>query len=1046
MFTVLLVVVVGIIHHTSEPYGTVGISKPAMRVIRILPGLFFARRNLYIPVIVGNVRLFRRNCDFSYNIIFVAALLLLGGIEPNPGPAARQPVVAKPSAVRIGSLNVRSARRKAPLIHNVIVDHSLDVLVVVETWFSVDMPPAIVDDIAPPGFSAVHFMRGSRGGGVSVIYRSSLSASALSTSISSATFESMGLKITSGTSVWNIFGIYRPPPAPNAGFFDELRDFISEVHLMPGLLLLCGDFNCPGDSSDTLDDRLLDVADSFNISICSSTATGLKSDGSPGNLLDFIMHNGTDVVSDFKTANTGVADHLLVMASLRFPKVNAKVVSFTSRNLKRLDFDRFQGELLKCSFISNPSQDVDVFVDQLQDDVTSVLDRLAPIHTTTKRVGQNHESDLSDDAVKAKRYRRKCERRFRRSKNDADRKAYRKATRVANRMIIASAQTGNQTRLNEAAGDQKSIWRISNEILHRKPRSCSIDPDRQANLCISFKTFFINKLLTIRKDIASKLAAYSIAPPLAIPHEVPFLRQFEPVTSAEVIRIISSMKSKSSPLDTIPTTVLKRCVPVFAPSLAHMANLSFQSGIFPAKFKRGHIIPLLKKNDLDAQDPLNYRPITNLSTISKVLERLAMSRIKPFIHHSRNFGIYQSAYRQGHSTETALLRVANDLNVSMESKSCSVLLSLDISAAFDTINTVTLLERLRSDFGIEDSASAWLRSYLVDRECYVAIGGCKSDLWRCDSGVPQGSVLGPLLFSAYVSPISRILDRFGVRYHQYADDTQLYTEIKSLDPSQLRLLADSVSALTHWFLDNGLQLNSGKTEAMIVGTKPGLAKLGSVPTLRIGDGDVVTRDNIKILGVHLDPTLSMSENVKATTKACNFHIWALRHTRRHLTLEATRTIAHGLVTSRLDFCNALLYGTNKSNIAKLQRVQNNLARVVLQAAWRDSPGPLLERLHWLPVCARIDYKIALTTFKVRQTKQPTYLHDLLLEYIPARSLRSGDQTLLRIPLMKSLSACRSFSYAAPTIWNSLNIATRQAASLGCFKSRLKTELFEPARY
>src|SRR5260221_65525 len=131
-------------------------------------------------------------------------------------------------------------------------------------------------------------------------------------------------------------------------------------------------------------------------------------------------------------------------------------------------------------------------------------------------------------------------------------------------------------------------------------------------------------------------------------------------------------------------------------------------------------------------------------------------------------------------------------------------------------------------------------------------------------------------------------------------------------------------------------------------------------------------------------------------------------------------------------------------IAKLQRVQNNLARVVLQAGWRDCPGPLLKKLHWLPVCARIKYKIALTTFKVRNTRKPSYLYDLLLEYIPARSLRSEDQTLLRIPLTRSQTARRSFSCAAPTIWNSLNISTRQAASLGCFKSRLKTALFDPA--
>ena len=158
-----------------------------------------------------------------------------------------------------------------------------------------------------------------------------------------------------------------------------------------------------------------------------------------------------------------------------------------------------------------------------------------------------------------------------------------------------------------------------------------------------------------------------------------------------------------------------------------------------------------------------------------------------------------------------------------------------------------------------------------------------------------------------MSPISRIMEAHGIKYHQYADDTQLYTEVRSLDSTQTEALSKCVSALTFWFLDNGLQLNSNKTEVMILGTRPGLSKLGPVSTLVIG-GDVAVKKSIKILGVHLDPTLSMDNQVKASIKACNYHIRALRHVRRGLTLESAKLIALGLVTSRLDYCNSLLYG------------------------------------------------------------------------------------------------------------------------------------------
>ena len=566
--------------------------------------------------------------------------------------------------------------------------------------------------------------------------------------------------------------------------------------------------------------------------------------------------------------------------------------------------------------------------------------------------------------------------------------------------------------------------------------------NEQSILCISFKDFFISKLIKIGTDISTKLNACRTTL-FDVPLNAVFrLHRFQPVLPSEALEIINTMRCKTSPIDTIPTVVLKRCAEVFATSLAHLANISFESGIFPSTFKLGHVIPLLKKPGLDKKDPANYRPITNLVTISKILERLVLSRIQPHLHSSGNFSSHQSAYRRCHSTETALLKIVNDINTTMESRSCSILLSLDISAAFDTIDIDRLVGRLDSDFGIGGMALAWLRSYLTGRSCYVAIGDSKSETWICDSGVPQGSVLGPILFSAFVSPISRIPGHFRIQYHQYADDVQLYAELRSTDPAHLQHLSDCVAALTHWFLVNGLQLNASKSEAMILGTRQGMSKLNQATLFDINGETVPVKESIKILGVQLDSALSMNIQVKETVKVCNYHIRALRHVRRSVTFEATKTIVHGLVTARLDYCNSLLLGTSKSNIAKLQHVQNDLARVVLRAPWRSSSKPLLEKLHWLPVPERITYKVAVTTFKAHSCEQPAYLHEMLNNYAPARNLRSEDQSLLQIPFFRSSAACRSFCHAAPTIWNGLKLNTRQATSFGGLKSRLKTELFQ----
>src|SRR6218665_2289631 len=185
----------------------------------------------------------------------------------------------------------------------------------------------------------------------------------------------------------------------------------------------------------------------------------------------------------------------------------------------------------------------------------------------------------------------------------------------------------------------------------------------------------------------------------------------------------------------------------------------------------------------------------------------------------------------------------------------------------------------------------------------------------------------------------------------------------------------------------------------------------------------------------------MDKQVNAVVKACNVHIRALRHVRSCLTPEAARTISIGLVTSKLDYCNSLLYGTSGSNLNKLQQLQNDLAHVVLRAPWRCHAAPLLRDLHWLPIRSRIKYKVALMTYKA---KEPSYLYSLLHDYIPTRVLRSSDQHLLENLKSSTAKASRAFRHSAPVVWNNLSANTRCATSPASFKQLLKTELFAAA--
>jgi retron-type reverse transcriptase len=241
-----------------------------------------------------------------------------------------------------------------------------------------------------------------------------------------------------------------------------------------------------------------------------------------------------------------------------------------------------------------------------------------------------------------------------------------------------------------------------------------------------------------------------------------------------------------------------------------IVNNSLQSGNFPKALKTAVIKPLLKKRSLDTSIINNYRPISNLPFISKIIEKVVLQQLNHFLASTGCYDTFQSGFRPLHSTETALIKVVNDIRLNTDSGKTSILMLLDLSAAFDTVDHTILLDRLENWVGLSGTVLNWFRSYLQNRNYFVSIGDFVSESTNVMCGVPQGSILGPSLFNIYMLPLGQIMHNNNIDHHCYADDTQIYVSLSPNDP--VDLLCQCIEQVIDWICQNFLQLNDDKTE------------------------------------------------------------------------------------------------------------------------------------------------------------------------------------------------------------------------------------------
>uniref|UniRef100_A0AAR2KBY1 Reverse transcriptase domain-containing protein n=1 Tax=Pygocentrus nattereri TaxID=42514 RepID=A0AAR2KBY1_PYGNA len=736
-------------------------------------------------------------------------------------------------------------------------------------------------------------------------------------------------------------------------------------------VLITGDFNIHMDiPTNPVTSEFMRMLNSFGLTQHVSGPTHRH-----GHTLDLIISKRIDV-NNTEITDVAISDHFGVFFNMSLSiRTLCEKRTITKRYLSAGSAVAFTDMIQSLPPLSeNANELVETFIHR----VRSCIDVVAPKVTKTisGRIKMPWRNTTS--IIKLRQDCRQAERRWRRSKLVVHFDIYKTTLQTYNSEVKSARKNYYSTLIdstsNNSAALFRSIDRLVNPTSHVFPESVSVEK------CDEFAIFFRDKITNLRQNIAT--STNRLPALISVSHPNCNMSYFKEVDMVTLFDVISSLKSSTCELDPLPTCFFKQVLSSLSNEVLMIVNQSLQLGEFPNILKTAVVKPLLKNRNLDPTFLNNYRPISNLPFLSKIIEKVVSTQLNDYVKVNQINDTFQSGFRALHSTETALVRVVNDLRLNKDAGKLSVLFLLDLSAAFDTVDHEILIDRLQSWVGLSGLVLDWFRSYLTGRDYYVALGTSSSTRQKITCGVPQGSILGPLLFNLYMLPLPHIINKHGISYHQYADDTQLYISLEPKALKSISTLFECIGDIQTWMSDNFLQLNKEKTEVLVIGSD---SQKNDVQTY-LNQMNLKAKQCVKNLGVTFDNELSFKSHIMTTCKTAYFHLRNIAKVRDMLSPADSEKLVHAFITSRLDYCNAVLSALPKSSISHLQRVQNAAARVLTRRRKRDHITPALHSLHWLPVSFRIDFKVLVMVFKCLHGLAPLYLSEMMVRYVPVRSL------------------------------------------------------------
>ena len=925
-------------------------------------------------------------------------------------------------------------------------DLSPDVIAITETWLNTSsfFQPFI------NGYNYVNGYLNKRIGGVGMFIKESIKYKVLNEfSLNTEATEELWIELSPHDSSKMLYSvIYRHPHAKLCGQFKTaFEDTIFKLNSIQKNYFIFGDFNI-----DLCKDSSKDYIDSLLYTGCKQLVKFITHPNpKESSIIDHIYTNCENKSQNVYYLKEDITDHFPILLTIDcFKSKNHKnTIKIMKRNMTNFSESKFSQELYdKLKIFHNDirrkhsDKDINLLFNRFINIFQSVVDNYAPLRPISRKKAKlKHKPWITKGILKSIRTKNKLFKQSLKYKNQISCFLYKNYRNLLTQIINASKKIHYSKFISKSTNKPKLLWKNINNILQYKSLNTkNIESIRDSDNILTQDPLEIgNTMNTFFSSIGTNLGK-SCTPVLDddYPENVKFHNNnffLQPMSNSEVLQILSNIDTnKSNPPDDPPNYFIKLAKSIITPVLTDLINLVFKTGTFPDKLKFANIIPIHKANDEELA--CNYRPISLLSIFSKILEKCIYLRMNSFlckysILHPNQFG-----FRTGLSTEHAVSVIYNNYVENLEKSKSTCSIFLDIKKAFDSVDHAILLCKLYR-YGFRGPSFELLTSFLSNRFQCVSVQGVKSDLQPVTCGVPQGSVLGPLLFILFINDLP-LVSTFKTTL--FADDACLSISHSSLNSLETKVNTE-LNKISNWFKKNKLCLNYKKTCFIIITRK----KQEGDFKIYLDNKTIVRSHKVKYLGIIFDDKLNWEDHIKIINSKISKGCYAIIRLRPYVNIKTLLQIYYALVYTHLQYCVTSWGAAAPSHTKKIITKQKKILRLMTYSSFNSHSDPLFKSLKILKIEDILNLKTAMDMyvnikFDKENSKNPTNNKLIPLHNFYKYNTRSKADEQYYVPSVSKNIGKTTLNYLRPYTWNKIPLHIRNSKSLILFKKNYKEHL------